>query len=130
VRLFWFPVAFSKDVDASTLIPFDCFEEPWVVFRGPDGKPGCIRDECAHRACPLSIGTVVEGHAVCPYHGWEFKPDGQCTKMPSTRLTNVRVRALPCVEHEGMIWVWPGTATPTDTLPSTMPPPSYTVHAE
>ncbi|CAI7795705.1 unnamed protein product [Closterium sp. NIES-54] len=130
LKNFWFPVAFSKDVDASTLIPFDCFEEPWVVFRGPDGKPGCIRDECAHRACPLSIGTVVEGHAVCPYHGWEFKPDGQCTKMPSTRLTNVRVRALPCVEHEGMIWVWPGTATPTDTLPSTMPPPSYTVHAE
>ncbi|CAI5480472.1 unnamed protein product [Closterium sp. Yama58-4] len=130
LKNFWFPVAFSKDVDASTLIPFDCFEEPWVVFRGPDGKPGCIRDECAHRACPLSIGTVVDGHAVCPYHGWEFNPSGKCTKMPSTRLTDVRVRALPCVEHEGMIWVWPGSATPTETLPSTMPPPSYTVHAE
>lgn len=50
-------------------IPIDSFEEPWVLFRGEDGKPGCVRDECAHRACPLSLGKVKDGRIQCPYHG-------------------------------------------------------------
>lgn len=51
------------------MIPFELFGQAWVLFRGADGRPGCILDECAHRACPLSIGKVVDGTAVCPYHG-------------------------------------------------------------
>ena len=50
-------------------IPIDCFEEPWVVFRGKDGKPGCVQNTCAHRACPLHLGSVNEGRIQCPYHG-------------------------------------------------------------
>lgn len=41
----------------------------WVIFRGKDGRPGCVRDQCAHRACPLSLGKVEEGRIQCPYHG-------------------------------------------------------------
>ncbi|MCD9643334.1 hypothetical protein HAX54_030736 [Datura stramonium] len=43
------------------MIPIDCFEEPWVIFRGKDGKPGCVQNTCAHRACPLHLGSVKEG---------------------------------------------------------------------
>ena len=50
-------------------IPIDCFEEPWVLFRGKDGKPGCVQNTCAHRACPLHLGSVNEGRIQCPYHG-------------------------------------------------------------
>ena len=54
-------------------IPIDCFEEPWVLFRGMDGKPGCVQNTCAHRACPLDLGSVNEGRVRCPYHGqWEL----------------------------------------------------------
>lgn len=132
LKNFWYPVAFSAHVDSSTLIPFDCFEEPWVLFRGADGKPGCIRDECAHRACPLSLGTVVDGQVQCPYHGWEFSTGGECMKMPSTanRSRRVKVQSLPCVESDGMIWVWPGDATPHASMPSLSVPKGYTIHAE
>ena len=50
-------------------VPIDCFEQPWVIFRGEDGKPGCVRNTCAHRACPLDLGSVNNGRIQCPYHG-------------------------------------------------------------
>ncbi|CAL9193208.1 unnamed protein product [Musa hybrid cultivar] len=130
LKNFWYPVAFSKDLKDDTMIPIDCFEEPWVIFRGKDGNPGCVRNTCAHRACPLHLGSVNEGRIQCPYHGWEYSTDGKCEKMPSTRMLNVRIRSLPCFEHEGMIWIWPGSAPPTDTLPSLQPPTGFMIHAE
>ena len=55
-----------------------------MVFRDKDGAASCIRDECAHRACPLSLGTLENGEIACAYHGWAFDGEGKCTKMPST----------------------------------------------
>ncbi|GMI89594.1 ARABIDOPSIS THALIANA CHLOROPHYLL A OXYGENASE, CHLORINA 1, CHLOROPHYLL A OXYGENASE [Hibiscus trionum] len=127
---FWYPVAFSSDLKDDTIIPIDCFEDPWVLFRGKDGKTGCIRNTCAHRGCPLHLGSVNEGCIQCPYHGWEYATDGKCEKMPSMRLLKVQIRALPCLEQEGMIWIWPGDDTPMATLPSLQPPPGFEIHAE
>jgi phenylpropionate dioxygenase-like ring-hydroxylating dioxygenase large terminal subunit len=51
----------------------------------------------------------------CAYHGWQFDGDGSCTKMPSTLMCrNVAVSALPCVEKDGFIWVWPGEGVPPE----------------
>ncbi|CAK9164482.1 unnamed protein product [Ilex paraguariensis] len=130
LKNFWYPVAFSTDLKDDTMIPIDCFEEPWVVFRGKDGKPGCVQNTCAHRACPLHLGSVNEGRIQCPYHGWEYSTDGKCEKMPSTRLRNAKIKALPCFEQEGMIWIWPGNDPPTATIPSLQPPPGFIIHAE
>ncbi|XP_058087260.1 chlorophyllide a oxygenase, chloroplastic [Magnolia sinica] len=130
LKNFWYPVAFSNDLKDDTMIPIDCFEESWVVFRGKDGRPGCVQNTCAHRACPLDLGSVNEGRIQCPYHGWEYSTDGKCEKMPSTRLLNVRIRSLPCFEQEGMIWIWPGDAPPMATLPSLQPPSGFKIHAE
>ena len=62
--------------------------------------------------------------------GWEYTTDGKCEKMPSTRLLNVKIRSLPCLEQEGMIWIWPGDDPPTATLPSLQPPSGFEIHAE
>ncbi|XP_022875886.1 chlorophyllide a oxygenase, chloroplastic-like [Olea europaea var. sylvestris] len=130
LKNFWYPVAFSADLKDDTMVPIDCFEEPWVIFRGKDGKPGCVQNTCAHRACPLHLGSVNEGRIQCPYHGWEYSTDGKCEKMPSTRLLNIKIRALPCLEQEGMIWIWPGDDPPTANLPSLLPPSEFQIHAE
>ncbi|XXG45538.1 hypothetical protein AAC387_Pa02g0596 [Persea americana] len=130
LKNFWYPVAFSSDLREDTMIPIDCFEEPWVIFRGKDGNPGCVQNTCAHRACPLHLGSVNEGRIQCPYHGWEYSTDGKCEKMPSTRLLNVRIQSLPCFEQEGMIWIWPGDAPPMATIPSLQPPEGFKIHAE
>ncbi|KAH6789100.1 Pheophorbide a oxygenase family protein with Rieske 2Fe-2S domain-containing protein [Perilla frutescens var. frutescens] len=130
LKNFWYPVAFSADLKDDTMVPIDCFEEPWVLFRGKDGKPGCVRNSCAHRACPLDLGSVNEGRIQCPYHGWEYSTDGKCEKMPSTKLLNVKIKALPCFEQEGMIWIWPGDDPPTANIPSLLPPSGFQIHAE
>ncbi|KAG2493055.1 hypothetical protein HYH03_008718 [Edaphochlamys debaryana] len=132
LRNFWYPAEFSDKLVKDTMVPFDMFGEPWVLFRDESGKPCCIKDECAHRACPLSIGKVVEGQVVCAYHGWEFNGEGSCTKMPSTPFCrNVGVAALPCAEKDGFVWVWPGDGLPAESLPDfTKPPPGYTIHSE
>lgn len=130
LKNFWYPVAFTSDLKDDTMIPIDCFEEPWVLFRGKDGKPGCIKNTCAHRACPLDLGSINEGRIQCPYHGWEYATDGTCEKMPSTKFVNVKLKALPCFEQEGMIWIWPGSDPPAATIPSLQPPAGFKIHAE
>ncbi|MCO5592687.1 hypothetical protein L7F22_046690 [Adiantum nelumboides] len=130
LRNFWYPVAFSSAVDEKTMVPFECFEDPWVIFRGEDGRVGCVQNSCAHRACPLHLGTVKDGCIQCPYHGWEYATNGECKKMPSTKFVNVSIKALPCVEKDGMIWIWPGNEIPDSTLPSLVPPPGFTMHSE
>nr|AMH40452.1 chlorophyllide a oxygenase [Pseudosasa japonica] len=130
LRNFWYPIAFSSDLKDDTMVPMDCFEEQWVIFRGKDGRPGCVQNTCAHRACPLHLGSVKEGRIQCPYHGWEYSTDGKCEKMPSTKMLNVRIRSLPCFEQEGMVWIWPGDDPPKSTIPSLLPPSGFTVHAE
>ena len=61
LRNHWYPVAFSSKLPGDTLVPFDLFGQAWVLFRDGQGVAACVRDQCAHRACPLSLGTVVDG---------------------------------------------------------------------
>lgn len=74
----------------------------------------------------------MNGHVQCAYHGWEYDGGGSCTKMPSARLcSGVGVTALPCVEKDGFVWVWPGDGPPQELPPDiTAPPAGYDVHAE
>lgn len=55
LREFWFPAAFSGALGAGAPLPFELLGEPWVLFRDAGGAAACVRDECAHRACPLSL---------------------------------------------------------------------------
>lgn len=62
--------------------------------------------------------------------GWEYSTDGECKKMPSTKLLKVKIKSLPCLEQEGMIWIWPGDEPPAPTLPCLQPPSGFLIHAE
>uniref|UniRef100_A0A7S0RR27 Rieske domain-containing protein n=1 Tax=Chlamydomonas leiostraca TaxID=1034604 RepID=A0A7S0RR27_9CHLO len=131
LRNFWYPAEFSKKLGPNMMVPFDLFGEPWVMFRDERGQAACIKDSCAHRSCPLSLGKVIDGQVQCAYHGWEFNAEGTCTKMPSTAFCrNVAVASLPCVEKDGFIWVWPGDGLPDEVPDFLAPPKGYKVHAE
>jgi hypothetical protein len=62
--------------------------------------------------------------------GWEYNTTGACEHMPSTVQAPTSVRALPCVEQDGMIWIWPGDKVPEAMLPDLSPPSGYTIHAQ
>eukprot|EP00241_Pyramimonas_parkeae_P001062 CAMPEP_0114247160 /NCGR_PEP_ID=MMETSP0058-20121206/12872_1 /TAXON_ID=36894 /ORGANISM="Pyramimonas parkeae, CCMP726" /LENGTH=583 /DNA_ID=CAMNT_0001360443 /DNA_START=154 /DNA_END=1905 /DNA_ORIENTATION=+ len=131
LRNFWFPIEFSSLLKKDVLVPLELFDEPWVLFRDADGLAACVKDECAHRACPLSLGEIVDGQVECPYHGWAYNRGGECTKMPSTPFCKgVGVKSLTVQEQDGLIWVWPGGAEPTAEVPRFYAPEGFTTHAE
>jgi len=135
LKNFWFPAVFSKDLTKDLMVPFELFGETWVAFRDADGLAACLRDECAHRACPLSLGKMKDGEVMCAYHGWQFDRKGSCTKMPSCKPTSARVDTLPITEFDGFVWVWPGDGTPVygpEAFPDLHAPKNrgFMVHAE
>jgi len=118
----WWPIAFSSSIRPGSLAAFDLAGDPWVLLRPhataatPTPPVSCLLDECAHRACPLSLGAVTPGGAAqCPYHGWSFAAgSGALVDAPSTRARprGVSVPVLPVVEADGVVWAWrpPGGA--------------------
>lgn len=131
LKEFWYPVEFCGRLKEDMLVPFNMFGQAWVVFRDQDGRAACVKDECAHRACPLSLGAVVDGQVECPYHGWTYDREGSCTHMPSTvQNKGIKVKYMPCCERDGMIWVWPGLGTPPEIPHEYCTPRGYHMHAE
>ena len=130
LKRFWYPVAFASQLKDDKPVPFELFNQPWVMFRNEQGQPACVRDTCAHRACPLSLGKVIDGNIQCPYHGWQYNQHGQCVSMPSTvSCPNIGVSSMACKEQDGFVLVWPGEG-PEPVLPDLAPPEGYRIHAE
>ena len=106
----WYPVAWSPEVKPGHAIPARFAGEPIVLFRNAAGTVSALEDRCAHRQVPLSRG-LVDGDAIrCGYHGWAYDAAGQCTDVPylgKCKLPN-GVRAYPCRESEGLVFVFPG----------------------
>lgn len=108
-------------------------DEPILFGRTAAGEPFALRDICPHRGVPLSAGQLERDAAgksevECPYHGWRFAPDGQCTAIPSLAsgqsfpVDKIRVRRYPLAERQGLIWIYMGEERP-GPVPAPLPPP-------
>lgn len=63
-----------------------------AVFRY-DGKVSVISNVCQHQNGPLGEGRVVDGLVVCPWHGYQYKPDCGASPAPFTeKVPTFRVR--------------------------------------
>jgi renierapurpurin 18,18'-hydroxylase len=115
----WYPLAWSRELKPGKTLGARFAGEPIVLARTVSGKVFALEDRCAHRQVPLHAG-VVDGESIrCGYHGWTYDCTGQCVDVPylgRERLPN-GVRAYPCREVHGMIFVFPGDATLADERP-------------
>ncbi|MBM3458425.1 MAG: aromatic ring-hydroxylating dioxygenase subunit alpha, partial [Armatimonadetes bacterium] len=87
---------------------------PLVLFRDDQGRAAALPDRCAHRSAPLSRGRVQQGCLECPYHGWRYNSAGECVHIPALtgpppRRRQLPLAALPTLERDGFIWVYPGS---------------------
>lgn len=55
--------------------------ERLAVFRY-DGKISALSNVCQHQNGPLGEGKVVDGLVVCPWHGYQYKPDCGASPEP------------------------------------------------
>jgi vanillate O-demethylase monooxygenase subunit len=109
VRNAWYVAGWAGDIGESPTA-ITILNDPVVLFRAASGEVGALYDVCPHRAVPLSLGTVKDGHIVCPYHGIELDVQGVCRRNPHVKgpPDRIRTRAYPVVERDGIVWIWPG----------------------
>jgi nitrite reductase/ring-hydroxylating ferredoxin subunit/DMSO/TMAO reductase YedYZ heme-binding membrane subunit len=62
-----------------------------AVFRHAGGF-SALSNLCAHQNGPLGEGRIVDGLVVCPWHGYQYRPEDGCSPPPFTE--RVRTYAL------------------------------------
>jgi phenylpropionate dioxygenase-like ring-hydroxylating dioxygenase large terminal subunit len=122
----WYVVATSAEIKKGKLLSKTIMEYPLVVWRKSDGKVQVLTDRCLHRNAPLSKGRLIKDCVVCPYHGWAFNGEGQCTEIPSEgpnthHIPKHKIESFKVVERYQLIWVWMGMETQVDKEPFEMP---------
>jgi phenylpropionate dioxygenase-like ring-hydroxylating dioxygenase large terminal subunit len=70
----------------------------------------------------MFFGRNEEEGLRCVYHGWKFDTDGDCVDMPSEPAESnfknkVHALAYPCVERNGVVWMYMGKQRPLPGLP-------------
>lgn len=123
---FWYAAALSQEL-GPTPRQVRILGQNLVLYRDSAGRAHCLSNVCVHRCGSLSQGWVRGDRIACPYHGWEFRGDGQCERIPSlgpdaaAPPTRARVDAYPTAERYGLIFVFPGD------LPEEQRPPIMTI---
>eukprot|EP00884_Botryococcus_braunii_P017730 jgi/Botrbrau1/4640/Bobra.33_2s0011.1 len=123
----WYPIAYEEDLNGKWPQPVQLLGKDLVLWRDGKGAWHCFEDRCPHRLAPLSEGRVDEstGQLMCSYHGWEFRGDGSCARIPqavdpptaaaATSSPRSCVAVHPLQVKQGLIWVW-GSSDPASRL--------------
>ncbi|MBL8644744.1 MAG: aromatic ring-hydroxylating dioxygenase subunit alpha [Rhodospirillaceae bacterium] len=132
LRNAWYYAAPSHGVAAKRTIHKTLLGEPVLIGRDAEGRVFALRDTCPHRGTLLSRGAFDGREVECPYHGWRFATDGQCTAIPSQaehqrpQAADIRTQAYPVRETQGNIWVFVGDKT--EALPPVPEVPAIGQH--
>ena len=104
----WLMVATSEEVKKEPL-QRDLLGRRLAIYRSSKGEAVAMDAFCPHMGASLAAGGTVKGdNIVCPFHGWEFAPNGKCVHIPYTEHIPKRaeVRAFKTQEINGMVFIW------------------------
>jgi phenylpropionate dioxygenase-like ring-hydroxylating dioxygenase large terminal subunit len=105
---YWYVIAESADLRPGAVLARRVLGERLVCFRGAAGSATVLRDRCLHRNAPLSLGRMLDGALVCPYHGWRYDGEGRVTHIPSQpdiAECGHRLEPYPVHENDGYVYV-------------------------
>lgn len=119
----WYPISPLEDLELDRPTPFTLLGQPIVIWKKSAASTYKVfLDQCPHRLAPLSEGRIDEktGNLMCSYHGWQFNPQGICTRIPqaenadlvSKNQGNFAVTSFPSLEANDLLWVWADADTP------------------
>lgn len=108
LRQYWHPVAFSDDLGERPMA-VRLLDERLAICR-LGGRVRAFYDLCVHRGTPISLGWVEGEKIVCAYHGWAYRGDGKCVRIPSIPPDHpipkkACLTAYPAQEKYGLVWV-------------------------
>jgi 5,5'-dehydrodivanillate O-demethylase len=121
LRRYWYPMAFTRELEEFPVRPARLLGEDFAVFKTPAGRYGILPEACPHRRASLAYGVVESDGLRCPYHGWLFGVDGSCLDQPAEReetnfRSRVSARAGSVQEMGGLVWAYIGPS-PAPELP-------------
>lgn len=113
IRDQWYVILRSKEVKRGKPVGVTRMGEKMVLWRDQAGSVICQADLCPHRGAALSLGKLKNGSIQCPFHGFEFDPEGRCVLVPANGLAAkppnaLRVMTYPAREAHGYIYIWWG----------------------
>jgi len=105
----WYAIAASSSVGRE-LLGVTAIGTPVVLFRTTDGHAVALEDRCAHRAYPLSRGTLDGDTVRCGLCGFVYDAGGQCLLVPTQPRVpfGAHVTPYPVRESHGVVWIWLG----------------------
>lgn len=81
--------------------------ERLAVFRY-DGNISAMSNACQHQNGPLGEGKIVDGLVVCPWHGYQYKPDCGASPEPFTE----KIPTFRTQVRDGRVFVDPRPLPP------------------
>ncbi|WP_431956752.1 aromatic ring-hydroxylating oxygenase subunit alpha [Nocardia lijiangensis] len=121
----WFWVADLRDLKPGTVRRARLMDGEVVVYRTRAGSVRAVRPYCPHLGAHLGVGGTVSGeNLVCPFHLFEFAPDGRCVGSPDGATIPAGLSHYEVRERHGMVFVWHGPrgGAPTWELPEVADP--------
>jgi renierapurpurin 18,18'-hydroxylase len=117
---YWYPLARSRQLKPGKTLAVSFAGQAIVLVRPVEGEVFALEDRCAHRQVPLHLGVVKGDRLLCGYHCWAYNRSGACINVPyldeQQTLPN-GVRAYPCREAYGFLFVFTGNPALAATVP-------------
>jgi phenylpropionate dioxygenase-like ring-hydroxylating dioxygenase large terminal subunit len=118
----WYVMARSSELPPGAVLPLRYFGRDLVLFRTESGEAKLLDAFCPHLGAHLGHGGTVCGESIrCPFHGWCFDGNGQCSEIPnaSRRRPTLTIPSWPLCERNGLIFVYhhPAGAEPSWDVP-------------
>ncbi len=105
----WYRLCASHEIDRR---PFarQVFDRRLVAYRTHSGAPVVLDATCSHLGADLGKGRVAGDCIRCPFHEWEYDPQGVCRRVPQAAAPPAfaRQRAYPVAERHGSIYFFNG----------------------
>ena len=127
----WYPLLPIEDIEPQKPTTATLLGVPLVIWKSPSSPTYRVfLDRCPHRLAPLSEGRIDDrtGNLMCSYHGWQFDPNGSCTRIPQAdpeaiakNKQNFCATAYPTAEKNDLLWVWMDANTPEIATKTDLP---------
>ena len=105
----WFQIGWSTDIQVGDVKPLRYFGHDLVAYRTESGRLVVLNAYCEHLGAHMGHGGTVAGDDIrCPFHGWQWSPEGRNTCIPYQKATN-RVRRIgtwSTAERDGIMYLW------------------------
>ncbi len=108
----WWAIAESKTIGKKP-VALRRLGVDLVLWRDNNNEIICQSQHCPHRGASLALGKVVDGCLECPYHGFRFDTQGNCTLMPCEGekahiSPKMRIKPYVVKEAHNLVWLWWG----------------------